>query len=775
MLLAVCTVLWASDVDPRGPVLEAGKSPIVGRQSLQAGEAPQPISPTDRGPGVGKWIWGSDSSLSSVVRLRKVLHVEGKPKQVRAWITADTSYRLWINGRLASRGPADAGRDYDTKAPGPWFEDVRDLTRFLSSGDNLIAVEAFGQPLVSSEGTWGNPGFKMDLSVSGTGSIPATVGTDATWWASAAKDLDQTGAKNGFRLDMTQEPRSWLTGSLDNADWSVATVVGGKMPDTIVSELPPPMEAAIPPADFTRISPGVTPDSRTGGARFAGDGAYTVRYGYVLCGYVGLRIRGEAGARLLIMPNEHDAPGCSRQAEVLLRDGVQTLELPYKDSFSVINFKLEGATHPVDIEDVRCVFTSYPVQYRGEFSCSDPQFDRLWQVCRWVTQICMQTHHLDSPNHQEPISDSGDYLIESLNEFYAFGDPTLIRQDLKKIARTLVQRRYFGFHTSYTLLWVHMLLQYYDYTGDKETLKELSPVVFGVLSWYSSRFGTDMLLNQARNYMFMDWVDIGGFNAHHPPAVIGTGYMTCLYYQAFEDGLRIGQIIGDTSRLQYISLYPKYIRQALEKELWDPAKGLYRDGKPFQSKLRPNQWLPADKDVETFSTQVNTLAVSCGLVPKDRAVSVMKTVLAEKDMNCQPYFMHFVFEALDKTGLFDTYAAAQIARWKIVPDSQSFYEMWDSGDLSHAWNATLLYQMSGRILGVNPVEPGFAKFSIRPEPCGLSWAKGSVPTPHGLIRVSWNRDPQGLSVEFSVPAGTTAVVDGKEYGAGTHRVGVASL
>ena len=29
-----------------------------------------------------------------------------------------------------------------------------------------------------------------------------------------------------------------------------------------------------------------------------------------------------------------------------------------------------------------------------------------------AVQICLQTHHLDSPNHQEPISDPGDYVIE---------------------------------------------------------------------------------------------------------------------------------------------------------------------------------------------------------------------------------------------------------------------------------------------------------------------------------------------------------------------------
>ena len=68
----------------------------------------------------------------------------------------------------------------------------------------------------------------------------------------------------------------------------------------------------------------------------------------------------------------------------------------------------------------------------GSFSCSDPKLNELWNSSRWLTQICMQTHHLDSPNHQEPICDPGDYLIESHANYYAFGSPWLARQDLRK-------------------------------------------------------------------------------------------------------------------------------------------------------------------------------------------------------------------------------------------------------------------------------------------------------------------------------------------------------
>ena len=47
----------------------------------------------------------------------------------------------------------------------------------------------------------------------------------------------------------------------------------------------------------------------------------------------------------------------------------------------------------------------------------------------------------------------------------------------------------------------------------------------------------------------------------------------------------------------------------------------------------------------------------------------MEKVLAEKPLNTQPWFMHWVFQAIDHAGLFDNYGAAQLRRWQIVPEN----------------------------------------------------------------------------------------------------------
>jgi hypothetical protein len=137
----------------------------------------------------------------------------------------------------------------------------------------------------------------------------------------------------------------------------------------------------------------------------------------------------------------------------------------------------------------------------------------------------------------------------------------------------------------------------------------------------------------------------------------------------------------------------------------------------------------------------------------------MERTLAIKPWNLQPYFMHFVFDAMERSGVFEKEANARLREWTIREETQSLLEANGMGDLSHAWAATPLYQMSSRILGVEPAAPGFTKILLKPRLGDLQWAKGTVPTPHGPVTVSWSRGQNSFSGEITIPEGTEATLD----------------
>jgi hypothetical protein len=57
-----------------------------------------------------------------------------------------------------------------------------------------------------------------------------------------------------------------------------------------------------------------------------------------------------------------------------------------------------------------------------------------------------------------------------------------------------------------------------------------------------------------------------------------------------------------------------------------------------------------------------------------------------------------------------------------------------------------------RILGVTPAAPGFARLRVQPNRCGLTHAKGSICTPHGLVRVAWHIADRQFHLALTLPA-----------------------
>jgi hypothetical protein len=767
LLLSPSAAIAQQPPDPRGPVVNPGMEPKVTADGVQS--SGYRFAPSkDAGPWQAPWIWldpAAGGSESIAASFRKTVILPSAPQAVHARISADIVYRLWVNGRLVARGPADPGNDYSprTRWSHQWLYDVRDLTPFFRQGENVIAAEVFTteQPNYSL----GRPGFAFAADFSFAAHQPLQVTTGPDWRAVPAEAYSaaewKASAPNArpvrhIRFDAAREAPGWRVAGFVDSRWPRAVKIDSVWGSLAASEIPPRMEAVYPPLAVVRATDGVTVDG--GAVTLTKDGTFAVRFDRVLSAYLSIKARGPAGTLVLLQPNEIDQPGFHRMTAAVLRAGVTYYEFPVMDSFSTVNIQVSNVTAPVTIEEVRAGFVSYPVTYAGSFETSDADLNRLWKASRWATQISMQTHHLDSPHHQEPISDPGDYLIEALENYYAFGEPWLARQDLRKFANILSHADYYNFHTSYSLLWLQMLLDYYDYTGDLALVKELAPVAHGLLDRFTGWRGKNGLISEAPNYMFMDWVNISGIPCHHPPAVIGQGYMTAFYYRGLADARRVAQLTGDAAAARRYEQLRNETAAAFQRELWNPQKGLYRDGKPFQTSVAPGQWLPADTAIETYSPHVNALAVLYDLAPAGEQKPIIGRIMAGTPLNVQPYFMHFVFAAIAHAGLFETYGVPQMRRWKLHPDSGTATEMWDSGDYSHGWTGTPLIQMSARILGVQPSTPGFRSVAIRPTPAGLDWARGVVPTPLGSLEVSWQRTSAGFRLHVSVPKQVTADV-----------------
>jgi alpha-L-rhamnosidase len=137
----------------------------------------------------------------------------------------------------------------------------------------------------------------------------------------------------------------------------------------------------------------------------------------------------------------------------------------------------------------------------------------------------------------------------------------------------------------------------------------------------------------------------------------------------------------------------------------------------------------------------------------------------------------FVTWALGETGHLD--AAYRLLLEKECPSwlypvtmgATTIWERWDSmlpdGSINPGEMTSFNHYALGAVadwlhkvvLGIDATEPGYRSIRIAPQPGGgLTWAKGSLLTPHGEINSSWRIDGTDLTLDVTVPDGCTAEV-----------------
>jgi len=716
-----------------------------------------------------EWIQNTGFSKQYRALFRKNFHLSRLPDKDIISITADVSYRLFINGNFVNQGPSNIGSDYlDTVPPTHWFYYTLDVKKYLHEGLNLIAVEVFGHFREISETTSGKGMLICELDTFPNENI---IGTDTSWKCNIDTSFSKSGSN--YYQNANFEQAGWNEISLDDSLWENASVKEfAKDGYLINSEIPVPMRYAVKPTKIWFSDSDTTAEkyeSLISDMPYRKTG-FVLDYGKNLTGYYGFEVIAHRNDTIKIFPFEKKYSSQNRSLTYVCKEGRNVFEAPYLSVYRYLKAEIISEKGLV-LEDIHTDFSSYPVRYQGSFACSDTTLTRLWDITRWTTQLCMNDMFYDSPKHQEPIACTGDYLIHSLINYYAFGDIWLTRQTLIKTALMLEKNNYDMFHTSYSLLWIQMINHYYQYTGDIHLVQMLLPHVNRLIDLFKTYLDSDFLVSYAPDYMFMDWIQIDKFNAHHPPAVIGMGYMTAFYYKALTDAAFLNSLFNKSEIINEDIALAEEIKNSFNRLLWDNEKKIYKDGIPFRSKAPNHYFFPEDVDIVTYSPHVNTLAVLYDIAPEKQKSAIMDYVTSKGSIDLQPYFMFFVLAAVEHIGQFSGIGLELLKKWEngINKETYTLKENWQDitetgygGDYSHAWGGSPLYFLSKNILGIKYGTGDNRIIEIQPFLSNnINWAKGRVPHIRGdCIEVSWSGEKDSCYIyNLDIPPGITAFLD----------------
>ncbi|MBQ2277422.1 MAG: hypothetical protein II333_02530, partial [Clostridia bacterium] len=171
------------------------------------------------------------------------------------------------------------------------------------------------------------------------------------------------------------------------------------------------------------------------------------------------------------------------------------------------------------------------------------------------------------------------------------------------------------------------------------------------------------------------------------------------------------------------------------------------------------QYMPQNVDKRYYRKHANILAAYFGIMDKPTCQSILEKVMTDESLGeVQPYFAHFLLEAIYRNGLRDKYTLQILENWK-EPVRECPYGLAEgfikpeptySFDHSHAWGGTPAYALPLALTGIELLEPGYKKIRFDPSLLGLTQAEVQIPTPYGMITV---RQEDGKAPVIDVPDG----------------------
>ena len=641
-------------------------------------------------------------------------------------ISADTVYTLYLNGQCLGMGPAMAGGDFDPEAPAPrQYSDRYSLQ--APAGEAVFSVLVRLSPQVLCEYSRGHGGLFLSGTAKAAGAEKA-FGTDNTWQARLRPDL-------GPDHDGRMQPGPFEPCAYVEDVWQA-----------IPSGLPVMQEYAVPvQCAALTLAPG---EKRV----------VTERFPHIHAAVPEVTATGECALSLDLF----ETP--DRVLHTLKAHTVEGTYFRTDRLYSVGGYTLTAE----NVGTVPCTLSvllygrHYPITAEGTFACADEGLNRVYRLCKQNLRICRQTLHLDSPKHQEPLACTGDYYIETLMEAFTYGDLRLSALDCRRTADLLVQKEGRMFHTSYSLIYVSMLLDTYRFTGDMALLTDCEPGLRALFARFA-RYRDSHGLCATPDYMFIDWVMTEGYSMHHPPKYLGQTAINAFYFGALQAGAEIYRLLGKPSTAQELLRTAEDIRHAVMTHLYDRERGLFFDGMPDAEEACP-PWLPENAPRRHYGPYGNILAALYALPGEEEGRTLLLRILQSEDLSAvQPYFMHFLLEAVYRYGLFDRYGLPLLRRWVPccpegalgIPEGWYKPEPTYTFDQSHAWGGTPAYQLPRAFLGFRMVQPGFGEIALAPQNFGLGDVSVSMPTPYGMIRCDFHDGKPDLSVPEEIPCTVT--------------------
>lgn len=419
----------------------------------------------------------------------------------------------------------------------------------------------------------------------------------------------------------------------------------------------------------------------------------------------------------------------------------------------------------------------YPWQPGADFTCGDEELNRIFRAGIRTVQLNSHDAFLDCPTREQRAW-VGDGVVHQMVHlatncewrlawhYLTLGNsprsdgmlPMSVAGDIEMGGGLTIP--------DWALHWVHGVYNCYRFSGDRDTIKSLLPTAERVLRWYAPYQTSSGVLKDVVEWNLVDWSSVSTEDT--------SSLLTALWARGLREFAEMAAWLEERSSQRWAEERYEKVRAGFEV-FWDEARGSYVDH------VKGGERRPE------MSQIAGALAIVSGLAPEARWRRIVDTITdptrlvvrswtggGEGDYSLQkmqkqfqgiyeidwdaeqqivlaePFMSYVVHDAVALAGRGDRLPDLY-RRWSefLANGYDTIGECWGWGTHVHGWSCTPTRDMIFYTLGVTPAEPGYGRARVAPRLGRLSWARGSVPTPYGLISVAVTAE--SVTVDSPVP------------------------
>jgi alpha-L-rhamnosidase len=569
----------------------------------------------DREEWTGKWIKHPGATPEKHIWFRKKLKLDDKTASAFAYVATSGYHEIYVNGRKADgRVLAPASTRIDKRI----FYVTYDLAPLLRKGDNIIAL-------------WYGPGWTRNnyfapeveqsilLQLNGKlrNGEKFTIHSDSTWKCAESYSRNsgafQFTDMGGEEVDGRRYTAKWNTAGFDDSRWSnaVATMPVKNNSDVILSAQmtdPSRIIETIPAKEIIDTIPGVL----------------RVDMGKSFTGFLEARFSSlEAGDTVIIrISNRRDthkgfvgrhtgknAVEEFNQTQYYIARGENGETFRNRFNFFAGRYiHFEGLKRKPGLADITGYAVSSAAERTGTFECSDPMFNRIYELDRWTYEMCnTEGVTVDCPNRERlgygpegayqttwglglPCFASGAYYVKNVRDWSDVQAP----DGRMNYVAPQISRMYGSALNGAANM--NLAYEHYMANGDKRLLEEADSAGKKWIEFLNAHVVDGMLTPYDRGGHFLgEWVSPGPkFEYGGSPQALF--FNNSVYVMTLDLFIRIAEALGRTEDMEPYRERLDTARVKIHEKYFNPQVNSYLNG-----------------------DQVRTaLALFTGIVPEDR-------------------------------------------------------------------------------------------------------------------------------------------------------------